>query len=101
MLLTSLAEHVFEGQLIGDFFTYWLDQGKANAQAAQTSTAKISCSDIEDLFTTSSSTFPWNIGGDDVPFIEQMLYQLGNIAHLDRLTIFMGRPNLRKGIVSC
>ncbi|KAJ6001245.1 hypothetical protein N7522_006472 [Penicillium canescens] len=93
------TEHVFEGQLIGDFFTYWLDQGKASAQAAKTSTAKISCSDIKDLFTTSSSTFPWKIGNNKVPFIEQMLYQLGNIGHLDRLTIFMGRPNLRKGIL--
>jgi len=98
--LTSLAEHVFEGQLIGDFFTHWLDQGKASALAAQTSTAQVSCSNIKNLFLTAYRGSPWKIDGETVPFIEKMLYELGNIAHLDRLTIFMGRPNLRKGIVS-
>jgi hypothetical protein len=99
--LTFIAEHVFEGQLIGDFFTWWLDQGKANAYAAKSSTSKnISCANTEILFTKFSSTFPWENNGVKVPFIEQVLYQLGNEDHLDRLTIFMGRPNLRKGIVS-
>ncbi|KZN93935.1 hypothetical protein EN45_041220 [Penicillium chrysogenum] len=94
------TEHVFEGQLIGDFFTWWLDQGKANAYATKSSTSKnISCANTEDLFTTQDNTFPWKIGIRSVTFIEQVLYQLGNVDHLDRLTIFMGRPNLRKGIL--
>ena len=33
-------------------------------------------------------------------FIERLLWEMENVLHMDRLTIFLGRPNGMKGSVS-
>jgi hypothetical protein len=94
---------VFEGQLIGDFFSWFLNAGKTSKYASsKSSTAgkNISCDNTENLFTTASAAFPWQVKSNAVNFVQRLLYEPGNQDHLDRLTIFMGRANLRKGIVS-
>jgi chitinase len=94
------AEHVFEGQLIGDFFTEWLDKGRiVNQDPAPTNPQpKMDCDDTEELIlTVNRALFPWTAGTRSVRFLDLMLAQLGNYAHLDRLTIMKARPNRMKG----
>ncbi|KAJ5629565.1 hypothetical protein N7528_003222 [Penicillium herquei] len=96
------TEHVFEGQLIGDFFNSWLATGKTSQYASSKSSMagkNISCNYIPSLFTLADAAFPWMANGGSVSFVQRLLYELGNQVNLDRLTIFMGRANLRKGII--
>ncbi|TGO46100.1 hypothetical protein BCON_0345g00010 [Botryotinia convoluta] len=71
------TEHVFEGQLIGDFFKVWLDGDGVTNQPA----------------TVNIHPNPQN----QVPC---GWTELGRTAHLDRLTILMARPNLMKGTLA-
>lgn len=93
------AEHVFEGQLIGDFFSWWLDKGQINNQDPEPSNPqpKVDCYVSRQYFLEQDDEFPWELDGDPVPFIELMLAELGSEAHKDRLTILKGRPNRMKG----
>ncbi|KAJ6032766.1 hypothetical protein N7540_003498 [Penicillium herquei] len=96
------TEHVFEGQLIGDFFSSWLKAGKTSKHvSSRSSTAgkSVSCDYIPSLFTLASQNFSWMANGVSVNFVQRLLYELGNQVNLNRLTIFMGRANLRKGII--
>ncbi|KAH7309224.1 hypothetical protein B0I35DRAFT_398631 [Stachybotrys elegans] len=94
------TEHVFEGQLIGDFFTFWLNRGHINNQSPMPSnpTPKLSCGTfLEQYLLRANTAFPWMLGPVRVPFIHLMLAELGSERHQNRLTIFKGRPNRMKG----
>ncbi|CAM1509829.1 Fc.00g001640.m01.CDS01 [Cosmosporella sp. VM-42] len=93
------TEHVFEGQLIGDFFDRWLVEGKLYNQlpAPANPTQKLNCKWAQDWILISDPTYPWKQGGGDVAFIQLLLSELGNMERLDRLTIYQARPNMKKG----
>lgn len=97
----ATAEHVFEAQLIGDFFTMWLDQGHIRNQepSARNPQPKIPCDWTHEYILTASPDFGWTLpeGGPTVAFIYLLLGELGNISHLKRLTILKARPNRMKG----
>ena len=97
-----VAEHVFEGQLIGIFFNQWLDKGKLDNQNPQPSSyqAKMPCSVTKRYISGWKSNYPWQLDGQNKQFIYLLLAELGSIAHLDRLTVYLSRPNLKKGNVS-
>lgn len=100
---TVPAEHVFEGQVIGDFFTWWLDQGKVNNQRPIPvgATQKVDCTWTTNwILEDKNSLFPWKLDGERVIFLQILLSELGNIANQDRLTIYLARPNRMKGAVS-
>ncbi|KAJ5175398.1 uncharacterized protein N7482_001275 [Penicillium canariense] len=90
------AEHVFEGQLMGDFFTWWLNKGTIRDQIppAINPTQVMGCSQAKDYVTADD--IHWS-GANSDSFFDHMLFELGSIGHLDRLTIFLGRPNGMKG----
>ncbi|ROT38193.1 hypothetical protein SODALDRAFT_312748 [Sodiomyces alkalinus F11] len=95
------TEHVFEGQLIGDFFTQWLDKGRIIGQdpIPQNPTPRVPCAFTDFWILTWDQSAPWidPVHGDVVTFGELMAMQLGSIKNLDRLTIFKARPNQMKG----
>ncbi|RSL51633.1 hypothetical protein CEP51_015172 [Fusarium floridanum] len=93
------TEHVFEGQLIGDFFTEWLNKGKIVNQrpTPQNPTPKVPCSWTEQWILRAETSWPWQLDGKSRAFIFILLAELGNASHLDRLTIFKARPNGMKG----
>ncbi|EHK22022.1 glycoside hydrolase family 18 protein [Trichoderma virens Gv29-8] len=100
------TEHVFEGQLIGDFFTYWLDKGRLNDKdKAIYTTPKMACSVTNEYVSKirNANYFQLpNYAGNlkKASFGQILMSELGSQAHLDRLTIFQSRPNQRKGLVS-
>jgi chitinase len=98
------AEHVFEGLLIGDFFTHWLHEGKIVNQKPEaiSPSKKLDCSWVKDYILDIDPQNLWFLDRGFVPvaFIYLMLAELGSITHLDRLTIFLARPNGKKGSVS-
>ncbi len=97
------AEHVFEGQLIGEFFSQWLVYGNIKNQNPRPPNtypiADCSWTNIYITGTTRSTQtwFDWN--NVAVPFINLLLQELGNLQNLDRLTIMLRRPNQVKGRV--
>ncbi|KAH7120620.1 hypothetical protein EDB81DRAFT_666993 [Dactylonectria macrodidyma] len=94
------TEHVFEGQLIGDFFSEWLDKGEIVKQnpKPENPKPKISCSITEEwILSIQQPVHRWKLNGNNKPFIQLLMAELGNINHLDRLTIFKARPNAVKG----
>lgn len=93
------TEHVFEGQLIGDFFNWWLDQGQVNNQLPTpiNPQSKVPCIFTQTYITAQNNAFPWRLNGQSVAFIQLLLSELGSIAHRDRLTIMLARPNRKKG----
>jgi chitinase len=95
-LIVHLAEHVFEAQLISDFFTLWLDKGHLNNQNPEPAnpTQKFSCSSIKR--TTLNDVY---YNGNKLVFIRYLMQELGSKRHLDRLTIYKSRPNRAKGAV--
>lgn len=103
MLITVLAEHVFEGQLIGDFFTYWLAEGRLQYQlpAPSRPQAKWTCEDAEEYALKKHDWIVKNRFGKekDESFFMVLLHELGSAAHLDGLTIFKARANGMKGAV--
>lgn len=102
------AEHVFEGQLIGDFFDLWLNEGKIKNQrpAPASASSKFSCADSREYFLRARPAYPWLLGrtpgagGSPTSFMNLLLSELGSINRLDRLTIMLARPNGKKGSVS-
>ncbi|KAL2836873.1 hypothetical protein BJY01DRAFT_258587 [Aspergillus pseudoustus] len=73
------TEHVFEGQLIGDFFTRWLDQGliKNQRPSPLLTFPRFSCGEILDFFMeTDGARFPWQLGGRATAFINLLLTEL-------------------------
>lgn len=84
---------------MGDFFTWWLNKGTIRGQIppAINPTQVMSCSQAKDYVTADD--IHWSDGNTE-SFLGQMLFQLGSIGHLDRLAIFLGRPNGMKGAVS-
>ncbi|POS72695.1 chitinase [Diaporthe helianthi] len=94
------TEHVFEGQLIGDFFSQWLHQGRINNQnpAPVNPQSKMDCFVTQTYITAANpANFPWQLDGQPASFMQLMLAELGSIRHLDRLTIYQARPNRKKG----
>jgi chitinase len=89
-----LVEHVFEAQLIGDFFTQWLDEGKIKRQKPETKNpqTKFSCESTLDYVLGDTI---W--GGET--FVQYLMHEIGSIEHLDRLTVYKARPNGMKGAV--
>lgn len=94
-----LAEHVFEAQLISDFFSRWLDKGSINGQVPDpvNPAMKFSCTQTEEHVLTDLN---WNTPGLGIDsFIHYLMAEIGSEARLDRLTIYMARPNRMKGSV--
>jgi hypothetical protein len=95
------TEHVFEGQLIGDFFTLWLAQGAVAGGSPGTS--KLSCAFTREWITKvkrdSEGHFPWLQGDSGTSFFQYLLQELGSENHMDRLTIYLARPNRKKGAI--
>ncbi|KAM0553403.1 hypothetical protein ACHAPJ_007417 [Fusarium lateritium] len=95
------TEHVFEGQIIGDFFNLWLNFGHVNNQMppARNPQAKVHATFVRDWITTNSDDWEMEVGGrrERKAFIHHLLAELGNYEHLDRLTILKTRPNGMKG----
>ncbi|CEJ93482.1 hypothetical protein VHEMI09064 [[Torrubiella] hemipterigena] len=97
------TEHVFEGQLIGDFFDEWLDKGRIRNQLpvpAGVTGPKIPCLWTKQYIEAVPKASPWVINGRPSNFMYMLLDELGNIKHQDRLTIMQSRPNGKKGRVS-
>lgn len=46
------------------------------------------------------TSFPWMLDSQPASFLQILLAELGSLRHLDRLTIYQARPNLKKGSVS-
>lgn len=96
------AEHVFEGQLIGIFFTEWLVKGQVPNQAPSVTTRALytrTCDWVSDYIEGNGhlSVYWFYPNGEQGPFSEILLAQLGNQVHLDRLAILQARPNRMKG----
>ena len=95
------TEHVFEAQLISDFFNWWLDKGQVNKQQPVPTNPqrRVSCTDIDWYINTADPAFPWQLNGVPKPFIHLLLTEMGNMVHLDRLTVMLARPNRKKGSI--
>jgi chitinase len=103
----TIAEHVFEAQLIGMFFEQWLNQGNILNQYPKPDDPepKVHRSFLNDWITKGDKSFPWTLpykrrggkNGEPFNFVEVLLSELGNIQHLDRLSILKNRPNAMKG----
>ncbi|KAM3426153.1 hypothetical protein NHJ13734_009626 [Beauveria thailandica] len=99
------TEHVYEGQLIGDFFSQWLDNGQVRNQdpPPKNPKQKVPCSWTDRWAKVADPSYPWNIlglGGNSIKsasFVQSILSELGSDTHLDRLTIMLSRPNEKKG----
>ncbi|KAJ4152982.1 hypothetical protein LMH87_009497 [Akanthomyces muscarius] len=91
------TEHVFEAQIIADFFSNWLDSGKITNQRPIPSnpSPKMPCALSERYVWPSSND--WKVAGKAEGFFKVLLGELGSIRHLDRLTVFLARPNRMKG----
>ncbi|KAL2683336.1 hypothetical protein Neosp_007806 [[Neocosmospora] mangrovei] len=93
------TEHVFEAQLISDFFTQWLAKGQIENQKPTPSnpTPKVPCDWTVKWILAVNKSWPWKLRGRPRAFIFLLLSELGNASHLDRLAIFKSRPNGMKG----
>ncbi|KAL9560669.1 hypothetical protein ACKAV7_015160 [Fusarium commune] len=98
------TEHVFEGQIIGRFFSEWLDKGFFNKQEPMPAnpTPKAPCSWTDQWIKTPQKNPKWKLkikGVDNTPvsFAQMLLSELGSEAHLDRLTLLQSRLNRKKG----
>ncbi|PKK46869.1 hypothetical protein CI102_8377 [Trichoderma harzianum] len=99
------TEHPFEGQLIPDFFNFWLTKGKLNDidPTVHYSPPLANCTFIDD-FINNQDLFPIKNSTGlrrpyDAALPEILLSELGCSDHLDRLSIFLARPNHRKGSI--
>ncbi|RSM03030.1 hypothetical protein CEP52_007639 [Fusarium oligoseptatum] len=96
------TEHVYEGQLLGQFFSTWLVEGKVTRQLPDpgTTSGKVTCEWVKTWITEpDEDSYPWlDPNNDKKAFSVFQLLQseLGNIAHMDRLTIMLGRLNNKK-----
>lgn len=95
------TEHVFEGQLISDFFDEWLTKGKIKNQLPRPLLAipRTTCSWIRD-YVEKPTSHPFTVNNKrGAKLVDAMAWELGNIRHMDRLTIMLSRPNGKKGRV--
>ncbi|KFY47830.1 hypothetical protein V496_10420 [Pseudogymnoascus sp. VKM F-4515 (FW-2607)] len=92
------TEHVFEAQLIADFFDKWLDTGKIYNQVPflLAHTQKFSCERIKE-YVINGLDWPGGKRNLGQPFIHYLLEELGSKSKLDRLVIYLARPNRSKG----
>lgn len=92
---------MFEGQTISDFFKWWLVEGAVRNQnpAPSTFRPKATCAAIK-YYLTRLEPNTFFLDGKETRFIYILLAELGSIAHLDRLTVYLARPNQKKGNVS-
>ncbi|KAF2223854.1 hypothetical protein BDZ85DRAFT_296016 [Elsinoe ampelina] len=81
------TEHVFEGQTLARFFNSWL-LGKSVGDPRRRDESWIE----QNIFTQTINT--WG----NQPLVNALADELGSVDHLDRLTVFMSKPNLMKGI---
>ncbi|RBA18191.1 chitinase [Fusarium proliferatum] len=101
------TEHVFEGQVIGDFFNWWLDKGYVRNQEPMPTNPqpKVPCSWTREWVRNKKTNPNWKIKIAQKPkirlasFAEVLLSELGSASHLDRLTLFLARPNRKKGLM--
>ena len=96
------AEHIFEGQIIGDFFDFWLNKGHIKRQHPMPDNPqpKVHTSFVDDWIVKPSASWPLRSQGkllQKKAFIHTLLAEIGNNIHLDRLSIFRRRPNAMKG----
>ncbi|KAH7227281.1 hypothetical protein B0J15DRAFT_556340 [Fusarium solani] len=96
------TEHVYEGQLLGEFFTTWLVEGKVPRQDPDpgTTSGKVDCEWLKDwILKPDGTAYPWEdplVRGEAVSLAQLLHTELGNIVHKDRLTIMIGRLNNKK-----
>ncbi|CAG8092001.1 unnamed protein product [Penicillium salamii] len=90
-----VPEHVLEAQTLGDFFTMWLGKGKITGQqpAPVNPSPALKCTLIKEFVLKRDAKW----GKPAQSFFNKLLYEMGSIGHLDRLTIFLARPNGMKG----
>jgi chitinase len=104
--VSATAEHVYEGQLLGEFFTTWLVEGKVPRQDPDpgTTSGKVDCEWLKDwILKPDGTAYPWEdplVRGEAVSLAQLLHTELGNIVHKDRLTIMIGRLNNKKQNVS-
>ncbi|KAF5676733.1 glycoside hydrolase family 18 [Fusarium denticulatum] len=98
------TEHVFEGQIIGRFFSEWLDKGffKKQQPMPANPTPKAPCSWTDQWVKTPQKNPKWKLkikGVDNTPvsFAQMLLSELGSEDHLDRLSLLQSRLNRKKG----
>ncbi|SCO15302.1 related to chitinase [Fusarium fujikuroi] len=98
------TEHVFEGQIIGRFFSEWLDKGffKKQQPMPANPTPKAPCSWTNQWIKTPQNNPKWKLkmgraGNQQVPFAQMLLSELGSENHLDRLSLLQSRLNRKKG----
>lgn len=60
----------------------------------------IDCAWTKQFITSAPPGSTFTVGGVVKPFIQVLMAELGGVNHLDRLTIFVSRPNRKKGSVS-
>jgi chitinase len=96
------AERIFEGQIIGDFFDFWLNKGHIKRQLPMPDNPqpKVHTSFVDDWIVKPSASWPLQSQGKllkNKAFVHTLLAEIGNNIHLDRLSIFRKRPNAMKG----
>ncbi|KAM0546636.1 hypothetical protein ACHAPJ_010774 [Fusarium lateritium] len=96
------TEHVYEAQLLGQFFNTWLREGRVTRQKPDpgVTSGMVDCDWVETWIGRADKyMFPWENPADpkvEVSLFQLMQSELGNIAHKDRLTISLGRLNNKK-----
>ncbi|KAI1340016.1 hypothetical protein F5Y15DRAFT_423445 [Xylariaceae sp. FL0016] len=97
------TEHVFVGQLIGDFFKVWLATGRIKNQPVLLTTQAniLGCDWTEEYIQNFDPSFqPWYLPDDpdtEVTFAQLLVAELGSMFYMGRLAILMSRPNRMKG----
>jgi hypothetical protein len=76
----------------------WLGQGKITGQqpAPVNPSPALKCTLIKEFVLRTDARW----GTTARTFFNKLLYEMGSVGHLDRLTIFLARPNGMKGNVS-
>jgi hypothetical protein len=57
------------------------------------------CAVTKEYISGWRGNYPWQLDGQNRQFIYLLLAELGSVAHMDRLTVYLSRPNLKKGAV--
>ncbi|KAF4414954.1 glycoside hydrolase family 18 [Fusarium acutatum] len=101
MWCLSQAEHVYEGQNLGQFFTEWLTKGQVHKQQPYpgTTNGKVDAAWIEAWIMSPGEDLPWvnpEDPSEEFSFFGLLHAELGNIAHKDRLAILLERLNRKK-----
>ncbi|KAF5594009.1 uncharacterized protein FSUBG_9582 [Fusarium subglutinans] len=97
----SQAEHVYEGQNMGQFFTQWLTKGQIERQTPHPglTNGKVDAAWVEDWIMSSGEDLPWTNPvdpGEEYSLFGLIHSELGNNYHKDRLAILQARLNRKK-----